>query len=198
MWKAQYEMVTDVPAEALYRAIADVNSWSKWDAGLEYTRLDGEAKPGAAFVLKPKGGPKVKMSIDEIQPHRLVDTAHLLGAKMRTTHEFLQTGGHTTIRIGIEVSGPLGLLWRKVVGENQIREAQPNSPRSSATRGLAPETPPALSTRCCPYRRLKRRGAIIQRDLQSISPSRAPNVKKLRRYGERHPRAELRPLAGPG
>jgi Polyketide cyclase / dehydrase and lipid transport len=123
MWKAQYEMVTDVPAEALYRAIADVNSWSKWDAGLEYTRLDGEAKPGAAFVLKPKGGPKVKMSIDEIQPHRLVDTAHLLGAKMRTTHEFLQTGGHTTIRIGIEVSGPLGLLWRKVVGENQIREA---------------------------------------------------------------------------
>ena len=123
MWRAQYEMVTDVPASALYRAIADVNSWAKWDAGLEYTQLEGQAKPGAGFVLKPKGGPKVKMSIDDVRPHLLVDTAHLLGAKMRTTHEYVQKGNQTTIRFGIEVSGPLGFLWRKVVGEKQIKEA---------------------------------------------------------------------------
>jgi len=60
MWKAQYEMTTDVAPSALYRAIADVNNWSQWDAGLEYTRLMGDVKPGAAFVLKPKGGPKVQ------------------------------------------------------------------------------------------------------------------------------------------
>ncbi len=123
MWKAQYEMTTDVAPTALYRAITDVNNWTKWDAGLEYTRLEGDAKAGAAFVLKPKGAPKVKMTIDELRPYVLVDTAYLLGAKMRTTHEYVGAGGQTTIRFAIEVSGPLGFLWRKVVGENQIREA---------------------------------------------------------------------------
>src|SRR5437667_5465992 len=123
MWKAQYEMTTDVAPTALYRAITDVNNWSKWDTGLEYTRLEGDVKPGTAFVLKPKGGPKVRMMIDEVRPHVLVDTAHLLGAKMRTTHEYVQQGNQTTIRLGIEVTGPLGFLWRKVVGEKQIKEA---------------------------------------------------------------------------
>ncbi len=123
MWKAQYEMTTDVAPTALYSAITDVNNWSKWDAGLEYTRLEGDVKPGTAFVLKPKGGPKVQMTIDEVRPYVLVDTAHLLGAKMRTTHEYVAAGGQTTIRFAIEVSGPLGFLWRKVVGETQIKEA---------------------------------------------------------------------------
>jgi polyketide cyclase/dehydrase/lipid transport protein len=123
MWRAHYEMVTDVPADALYRTIRDVNSWSKWDSGLEYAHLEGEAKPGVAFVLKPKGGPKVRMSIDDLRPNLLVDTAHLLGAKMRTTHEYMPAGTRTKIRLGVEVSGPLGFLWRKVVGENQIKGA---------------------------------------------------------------------------
>ncbi len=123
MWRAQYEMVTDVPASALHRAIADVNNWPTWDSGLEYTHLEGQAKPGASFVLKPKGGPKVQMSIDEVRPYLLVDTAHLLGAKMTTTHEYVQKGNQTTIRFGIQMRGPLGFLWRKVVGERQIKEA---------------------------------------------------------------------------
>ncbi len=69
MWQSQYEITTDVTPVALYRAIADINNWSKWDSGLEYTHLEGPAKPGAPFVLKPRGGPKVKMTIDELRPH---------------------------------------------------------------------------------------------------------------------------------
>ena len=94
---------------------------SRWPQRLPVHAFD--AKAGAAFVLKPKGAPKVKMTIDELRPYVLVDTAYLLGAKMRTTHEYVGAGGQTTIRFAIEVSGPLGFLWRKVVGENQIREA---------------------------------------------------------------------------
>lgn len=43
-------------------------------------------------MLKPKGGPNVKMTIDEIKPYRLVDTVHLFLAKMRTSHEYVQSG----------------------------------------------------------------------------------------------------------
>jgi hypothetical protein len=63
------------------------------------------------------------MTIDVIQPHRLVDTAHLFLAKMRTSHQYIQSGNQTTIRFTVEVWGLLGFFWRKVVGENQIREA---------------------------------------------------------------------------
>jgi hypothetical protein len=123
MWQAQYETTTDVAAEKLFRAITDINNWSKWDAGLESTRLDGVARQGAVFSLKPKGGPNVKLTIDEIHPYCLVDTAHLFLARMRTSHEYVQSGGKTTIRFQVEVWGLLGFFWRKVVGENQISEA---------------------------------------------------------------------------
>lgn len=123
MWQGQYETITDVPAQTLFLAISDINSWAKWDAGLEFTRLDGPAKPGAAFLLKPKGGPKVNMTIDIIRPYQLVDTAHLFLAKMRTTHEYVQSGNQTTIRFSVEVWGLLGFFWRKLVGENQLKEA---------------------------------------------------------------------------
>ncbi len=123
MWSARCEVLTDVPPQVLYSAIADINNWNQWDAGLEYTRLVGDVRPGATFVLKPKGGPKVRMSIDAVAAHRLVDTAHLLGARLRTTHEYISTGSRTLIRFGIEVWGPLGFFWRKVLGEAQIKEA---------------------------------------------------------------------------
>ena len=123
MWQAQYAMLTDVPAQALFAAITDIDDWNKWDVGLEYTRLQGEMKAGATFLLKPKDGPRVKMSVDDVAPYRLVDTAHLIGAKLRTTHEYVLTGTGTTIHFGIEVWGPLGFLWRKILGESQIKEA---------------------------------------------------------------------------
>ena len=123
MWQGQYETTTDVPAEKLFRVISDINNWNKWDNGLEFTKIEGVAEPGAPFVLKPKDGPNVKMTIDEIKPYRLVDTAHLFLAKMRTSHEYVQSGDQTTIRFSVEVWGPLSFFWRKVVAENQIKGA---------------------------------------------------------------------------
>lgn len=123
MWQGHYETTTDVPAEKLFRVISDINNWNQWDHGLEFTKIEGIAKPGVPFILKPKGGPNVKMTIDEIKPYLLVDTAHLFLAKMRTSHEYVQIGGQTTIRFSVEVWGPLGFFWRKVVAETQVKEA---------------------------------------------------------------------------
>ena len=123
MWQAQYETTTDVPAEKLYRAICDINNWNKWDEELEWTKLEGVAEVGAAFTLKPKGGPKVKLTIDQMRPYRQVDTAHLLLGKLRNYHEYVQTGDVTSVRFKVEIWGVLGFFWRKVIGENQIKDA---------------------------------------------------------------------------
>jgi len=123
MWHAQYETTTDVPAEKLYRAICDINNWNKWDEELEWTRLEGAPEVGAGFTLKPKGGPKVKLTIDQMRPYRQVDTAHLFLGKLRNYHEYVQFGDTTTVRFKVETWGVLGFFWRKVIGENQIQDA---------------------------------------------------------------------------
>jgi hypothetical protein len=58
MWQGRYETTTDVAADKLYRAITDINNWNKWDTGIEFTKLEGPAKKGASFILKPKGVPR--------------------------------------------------------------------------------------------------------------------------------------------
>lgn len=125
MWQGQYETTTDVPAAALCKAIADVNNWSKWDSDLEFAKLDQPPGKGTAFVLKPKGGPKISMSIEEFVPStRFVDISHLPLGKMRTVHEFVPANGKTAVKILIQVWGPLGFLWRRVVAEKQVKGAE--------------------------------------------------------------------------
>jgi hypothetical protein len=53
-------------------------------------------------------------------PTRFVDLAHLPLARMRTTHELtpLAAGG-TSVRIVIEVFGPLAFLWDRLVARGQ-------------------------------------------------------------------------------
>jgi hypothetical protein len=123
MWQGKYEITTDVAEERLFRVIADINNWKQWDNGLEATRLEGEAIRGANFTLNPKGGPNVRLTIEEIRPYCLVDIAHLFLGKMRTSHEFTPQGTQTKVCFKVETWGLLGFFWRKVVAENQIREA---------------------------------------------------------------------------
>lgn len=123
MWQAKFQTTTDVPAENLYRAITDFNAWNKWDEGIEHTQLMSDAKPGGVFMLKPKGGPAVKITIEKMEPYEVIDVAHLPLAKMRTSHRYVRVGDTTHIHMELQIWGPLGFLWRKIIGENQIREA---------------------------------------------------------------------------
>ncbi|GGY64517.1 hypothetical protein GCM10011613_05360 [Cellvibrio zantedeschiae] len=123
MWQANFQTTTDVPAENLYRAITDFNAWNKWDDGIECTQLIGEAKTGSVVMLKPKGGPSVKLTIEKMWPYEVIDVAHLPLAKMRTVHKYVRVGDTTHIHMELQIWGPLGFVWRKIIGENQIKDA---------------------------------------------------------------------------
>jgi len=111
-----YETQTHVLARRLFATIADIAHWPDWDGDLEFTEHDGDLRPGARFVLKPKDGPKVVMEIAEASaPIRFIDIAHLPLAKMRTSHFFEESGARTTVRVGIEIWGALGFLWDRLV-----------------------------------------------------------------------------------
>jgi hypothetical protein len=114
----------------LYRALVDIDRWPEWGGDLEWARIDSPVEPGAAFRLKPKGGPVVSMQVEAAEaPHRFVDVAHLPLARMRTVHEFASVGHETLITIVIEVFGPLGFLWDRLVARKQAADTAAQTQR---------------------------------------------------------------------
>jgi hypothetical protein len=129
MRRYSYETDTAVSAEKLFRAKTDIAHWPDWDSELETTSFDAPLRAGSPFMLKPKGGPKVAMRIEEVEePRRFVDLAFLPLAKMRTSTEFLPcaagTGSGTRIRVVIEVFGPLAFLWDRIVARKLAADCE--------------------------------------------------------------------------
>jgi Polyketide cyclase / dehydrase and lipid transport len=125
MRRYSYETNTAVSADRLFRAKTDILHWPEWDSELEATALDAPLAAGSPFMLKPKGGPKVSMRIEEVDaPRRFVDMALLPLAKMRTSTEFLPSAGGTRIRIVIEVFGPLAFLWDRIVARKLAADCE--------------------------------------------------------------------------
>lgn len=122
MWQHTYQHTTDASPEQLWATITDIEGWSSWDSEIESTKLNGPLALGSSFTLKPKGGPKVKLTVEKFScPTRFADLSHLPLGKMRTVHEFLPTAKGTQITITIQIYGILGFLWRKVIGEKQAK-----------------------------------------------------------------------------
>jgi hypothetical protein len=121
MWQQQYSTLTDLPSVQLWAAISDVANWAVWHEEIEFTQIEGSIVSGCEFLLKPKGAPAVNLKVEElVPPKRFVDVTQFPLAQMRTIHEFIDTPAGTEIQITVQVWGILGLLWQKIVGQQQV------------------------------------------------------------------------------
>jgi hypothetical protein len=105
MRRYSYETDTTVSAEKLFRAKTDIARWPDWDSELETTSFDAPLRAGSPFMLKPKGGPKVAMRIEEVEEPR-------------------RFGSGTRIRVVIEVFGPLAFLWDRIVARKLAADCE--------------------------------------------------------------------------
>ena len=70
MWQQTHSMtVTAVTAEQIWSVWVDINHRHLWDLDIEWARIMGEFEQGAVFHFKPKGGPKLAMTITECVPY---------------------------------------------------------------------------------------------------------------------------------
>jgi hypothetical protein len=122
MWHKSFSTVTkEVTKDQIWTVLTDINHWNEWDKDLEWTECTGEAKLNADFLLKPKGGPKTKLTISQFdKPNVFADISHLPLAKMHTIHTLSQTSDGVKIQVDIKISGFLTFLWSKVIGQKQI------------------------------------------------------------------------------
>lgn len=110
----------NINKEAIWQAWADVNDWPKWDSGLEYCEISCDFEEGAQFILKPEGGPKVRLYLSEVVPNiRFTGYCKFPGAVMYHAHELEELpNGNVKVTNTITVKGPFSFIWAKLVAKN--------------------------------------------------------------------------------
>jgi len=122
MWIRSHSIVTkDATKEQMWKLFTDVNNWHKWDTEIDYAKMDGPFEKGNHFILKPKGGPKVKIELIETTPNRsFTDLTRFPLAKMTGEHRFEDTPEGLRITTTMKVEGILAFLWVKIVAQNIV------------------------------------------------------------------------------
>jgi hypothetical protein len=122
MWKRTYSTVTtEVTKEQLWKLFADVNNWHNWDNNIEYAKIDGRFEAGNSFILRPKGGPDVKIKLLEtITNNKYIDVTSFPLAKMYDEHLFEDTPDGVKITNTIWVTGLLSFIWIKLVAQKIV------------------------------------------------------------------------------
>ena len=126
MWTRSYSIVTkEVTKEQMWKLFANVNNWHTWDNGIEFAKIEGKFEKGNHFMLRPKGGPNVKVELLEtIENKNFLDVTKFPLAKMYDNHSFEETKDGLKITNTISVKGLLSFLWVKIVAKN-IADALP-------------------------------------------------------------------------
>jgi len=126
MWTKSHSIVTnDVTKEQMWKLFANVNEWHTWDEGIEYAKIEGKFEKGNHFLLRPKGGPNVKVELLETVENKMfLDVTKFPLAKMYDEHLFEETPQGLKITNTITVKGILSFLWTKIVAQ-KIADALP-------------------------------------------------------------------------
>lgn len=122
MWTKSHSIVTnEVTKEQIWKLTTDINNWKNWDDTVENAELLGEFKVGNYFMLKPKGGPKVKIKLIEIiENKKFIDLTNFPLAKMYGEHLYEETKEGLKITVTMSVKGFLSFLWIKLVAKGIV------------------------------------------------------------------------------
>jgi len=126
MWTKSHTIVTkEVTKEQMWKLFANVNDWHTWDQGIEFAKLEGKFEKGNSFLLRPKGGPNVKVTLLEtVKDKSFLDVTSFPLAKMYDEHIFEEMVEGLKITNTITVKGLLGFLWIKIIAQ-KIADALP-------------------------------------------------------------------------
>lgn len=109
--------VSTAPSSDFFAVWADTDTWPDWNTDTEWVRLDESFQQGATGALKPKGGPKVRFTVEKLTDEQFVDVSSLLGARLIFDHRVDVRDSRTTVSVEVSIDGPLRLLWTAILGK---------------------------------------------------------------------------------
>jgi hypothetical protein len=109
---------TAAPAEAIWTsAYADASAWPRWNREIASAELDGPLSLGARAKVRFKTGLRLRFRVVEYEEGRLfTDESRLPGGRMGHRHLLEPVAGGTRLTNTIYIDGPLGGLWRRILG----------------------------------------------------------------------------------
>jgi len=107
MWEYEHVETTEVPAEAIWRAWADVPGWREWNPDVTAAEVDGAFEAGSMISMSLGSGDVVPLRLVDVVPgERFVDEATLDGITVRTVHRVeRQPGGGSRVGYATQVTG---------------------------------------------------------------------------------------------
>ncbi|MFN9215250.1 MAG: SRPBCC family protein [Gemmatimonadota bacterium] len=118
MWSREASAWTSATPEQVWARWTDVGHWSTWDASLRASALRGPFAVGSRGDLQPTSGPRASFILTDVVPHRAFSNRMRLPL---ATIDFVHTldlgaDGRTRITHRIEIDGPLGALFVRLIG----------------------------------------------------------------------------------
>jgi hypothetical protein len=122
-WETSSTLRADVSPTAVWeKAYADAAAWPDWNAEIKRASLNGPLALGAEAKIVFRTGLRLRFRVVEFEPGRLfTDEARLPGARMGHRHLVEPDGGGSRLVNTIYIEGPLGPLWRRVMGRAAVR-----------------------------------------------------------------------------
>ncbi|MFI6980442.1 SRPBCC family protein [Embleya sp. NPDC050154] len=96
MWIQEHTVDTGIGADAIWRVLADVDSWARWDTSMEAVSLEGPFEVGGHVSMTPTGQQPIRPLIVAIEENaRYADETGTDGLRLRFGHTLtrLPTGG---------------------------------------------------------------------------------------------------------
>jgi hypothetical protein len=124
MFCTEVSVVANASPKNIWALWSDVGSWSKWDPDVEHCQLkQGSFQKGAKALLKPRGGPKVKIEIvDCVIEQIFVSHSFLPLTTIVFHHEVTpQKQGQSLITHRVEFNGLLAPMFYFIMGRNIVK-----------------------------------------------------------------------------
>jgi hypothetical protein len=117
---------SSAPPSAFFARWGDMATWPEWNTDTAWVRLDGPFAEGATGTLKPKGGPKVRFEVTRLDDEHFVDVSRMPGGRVTFAHRIATTEAGTRVDVTVSIDGPLGMVWRRILGGGFRTSLQPD------------------------------------------------------------------------
>ena len=99
MWTHAHAAETPLPPEAVWKVLADLDNWARWDTSMERVELHGPLKAGSTVTMTPKGQDPITSVITEVaENERYADQTEFGGVTLGFSHTLTRLpGGGTRI-----------------------------------------------------------------------------------------------------
>jgi hypothetical protein len=108
MWTHEHAADTPLSPAAIWKVLADLDRWARWDTSMERVELLGPFRVGSRVSMTPHGQEPIVSTITAIEDHaRYADETEFEGVTLRFSHTLDPLpGGGTRVTHRLEIDGP--------------------------------------------------------------------------------------------